>query len=204
MSFLKHDYYRPATGITIARHAQRQRLGDYKLIAFDMDSTLINIECVDEIADAVGCKDEVAAITEAAMRGEITDYKDSLRRRVALLRGATVADLEYVYAASTAQSRRPGVGAGLPAGRAQNPARVGRIHLLYRTSAPAPAGWISRVRTFWKLHPAPIAEPSPAVLRPSVGATYAMALKSAARYWKWPACWVSGPKRVHCDGRQRQ
>jgi len=76
---------------------QRQRLGDYKLIAFDMDSTLINIECVDEIADAVGCKDEVAAITEAAMRGEITDYKDSLRRRVALLRGATVADLEYVY-----------------------------------------------------------------------------------------------------------
>ncbi len=87
----------PATGITVRAMPQRQRLGDYKLIAFDMDSTLINIECVDEIADAVGCKDEVAAITEAAMRGEITDYKDSLRRRVALLRGATVADLEYVY-----------------------------------------------------------------------------------------------------------
>ena len=87
----------PATGITVRAMPQRQRLGDYKLIAFDMDSTLINIECVDEIADAVGCKDEVAAITEAAMRGEIADYKDSLRRRVALLRGATVADLEYVY-----------------------------------------------------------------------------------------------------------
>jgi hypothetical protein len=63
------------------------RLRDFKLIAFDMDSTLINIECVDEIADAAGRKAEVAAITEAAMRGEITDYKDSLRRRVALLQG---------------------------------------------------------------------------------------------------------------------
>jgi phosphoserine phosphatase len=72
------------------------RLSDYKLIAFDMDSTLINIECIDEIADAVGRKAEVAAITEAAMRGEITDFKDSLRRRVALLKGVTVADLEAV------------------------------------------------------------------------------------------------------------
>jgi phosphoserine phosphatase len=73
-------------------------LADFRLIAFDMDSTLINIECVDEIADAAGRKEEVAAITEAAMRGEITDYKDSLRRRVALLRGVTVADMEQVYA----------------------------------------------------------------------------------------------------------
>ncbi len=72
------------------------RLSDYQLIAFDMDSTLINIECVDEIADAVGRKAEVAAITEAAMRGEITDFKDSLRRRVALLKGVTEADLEAV------------------------------------------------------------------------------------------------------------
>ncbi len=72
-------------------------LRDFKLIAFDMDSTLINIECVDEIADAAGRKAEVAAITEAAMRGEISDYKDSLRRRVALLRGVTVADMEQVY-----------------------------------------------------------------------------------------------------------
>jgi phosphoserine phosphatase len=73
------------------------KLSDFKLIAFDMDSTLINIECVDEIADVVGMKDEVAAITEAAMRGEIADYKDSLRRRVKLLRGVTMADLEQVY-----------------------------------------------------------------------------------------------------------
>jgi phosphoserine phosphatase len=72
-------------------------LADFKLIAFDMDSTLINIECVDEIADAVGRKEEVAAITEAAMRGEIADYKESLRRRVALLRGVTVADMERIY-----------------------------------------------------------------------------------------------------------
>jgi phosphoserine phosphatase len=73
------------------------RLADYRLIAFDMDSTLINIECVDEIADAAGRKAEVSAITEAAMRGEITDFKDSLRRRVALLRGVGVADMEAVY-----------------------------------------------------------------------------------------------------------
>ena len=73
------------------------KLSDFKLIAFDMDSTLINIECVDEIADAVGRKAEVAAITEAAMRGEITDFKDSLRRRVALLQGVRVEDMETVY-----------------------------------------------------------------------------------------------------------
>ena len=72
------------------------KLQDFKLAAFDMDSTLINIECVDEIADAAGRKAEVAAITEAAMRGEITDYKDSLRRRVALLKGVTVAHMEQV------------------------------------------------------------------------------------------------------------
>jgi phosphoserine phosphatase len=73
------------------------RLSDFKLIAFDMDSTLINIECVDEIGDAAGRKAEVAAITEAAMRGEITDYKDSLRRRVALLEGVSVASMDEVY-----------------------------------------------------------------------------------------------------------
>ena len=69
----------------------------FKLAAFDMDSTLINIECVDEIAAAAGRKAEVAAITEAAMRGEIADYKESLRRRVALLRGMPEAALQTVY-----------------------------------------------------------------------------------------------------------
>jgi phosphoserine phosphatase len=72
-------------------------LNRFKLIAFDMDSTLINIECVDEIAAAAGRKAEVAAITEAAMRGEITDYKDSLRQRVALLRGVPESALQQVF-----------------------------------------------------------------------------------------------------------
>lgn len=86
-----------APGLEIQGFTPPLRLKDFKLIAFDMDSTLINIECVDEIADAVGRKAEVAAITEAAMRGEIADYKESLRRRVALLEGVTVADMEQVY-----------------------------------------------------------------------------------------------------------
>ncbi|MDP3252133.1 MAG: phosphoserine phosphatase SerB [Hydrogenophaga sp.] len=86
-----------APGLTIRGFTPPLKLSDYKLIAFDMDSTLISIECVDEIADAVGKKAEVAAITEAAMRGEIADYKESLRQRVKLLRGVTVADMEQVY-----------------------------------------------------------------------------------------------------------
>src|SRR5690606_11713580 len=85
-----------APGLTVRGFTPPLRLSDFKLIAFDMDSTLINIECVDEIADMVDRKAEVAAITEAAMRGEITDFKASLRRRVALLKGVTVADLERV------------------------------------------------------------------------------------------------------------
>jgi len=86
-----------APGLVLQGFTAPLKLSDFKLIAFDMDSTLINIECVDEIADAVGRKAEVAAITEAAMRGEITDFKDSLRRRLALLRGVTLADMERVY-----------------------------------------------------------------------------------------------------------
>jgi phosphoserine phosphatase len=84
-------------GLVIQGFTPPLRLADFGLIAFDMDSTLINIECVDEIADAAGRKAEVAAITEAAMRGEIADYKESLRRRVALLKGVPVAALEEVY-----------------------------------------------------------------------------------------------------------
>jgi phosphoserine phosphatase len=86
-----------APGLVLNTPLTQRRLSDFKLIAFDMDSTLINIECVDEIADAVGKKAEVAAITEAAMRGEIADYKESLRRRVALLKGVSVADMQRVY-----------------------------------------------------------------------------------------------------------
>ena len=65
-------------------------------MAFDMDSTLINIECIDEVAALAGCKEQVAAITEAAMRGEITDYKESLRQRVALLKGVPESALKHV------------------------------------------------------------------------------------------------------------
>ena len=86
-----------APGLTVQGVQPPLNLRDFKLIAFDMDSTLINIECVDEIANAAGRKAEVAAITEAAMRGEITDYKESLRQRVALLKGVTVAHMEAVY-----------------------------------------------------------------------------------------------------------
>ncbi len=83
-------------GLVIQGFTPSLKLSDFKLAAFDMDSTLINIECVDEIADAAGRKAEVAAITEAAMRGEITDYKDSLRRRVALLSGVPVSAMQEV------------------------------------------------------------------------------------------------------------
>lgn len=85
-----------APGLILEGISAPLRLADYKLIAFDMDSTLINIECVDEIADAAGRKAEVAAITEAAMQGLITDYKESLRQRVALLRGVSVEHMQQV------------------------------------------------------------------------------------------------------------
>lgn len=67
-----------------------------KLLVTDMDSTLINIECVDEIADFIDVKPQVSEITEAAMRGDI-DFETSLRKRVALLKGLDVGALEQVY-----------------------------------------------------------------------------------------------------------
>jgi phosphoserine phosphatase len=78
--------------------APSERLADYRLLVLDMDSTLIDIESLDEVAALAGKGAEVAAITEAAMRGEIADYKASLRRRVALLAGVDAALLERVYA----------------------------------------------------------------------------------------------------------
>ncbi len=86
-----------APGLWIQGFSAPLQFSQFKLIAFDMDSTLINIECIDEVADAAGRKAEVAAITEAAMRGEIADYKDSLRQRVALLRGVPASALAEVY-----------------------------------------------------------------------------------------------------------
>jgi phosphoserine phosphatase len=71
-------------------------LADFRLVAMDMDSTLITIECIDEIADMQGLKPQVSEITEAAMRGEL-DFGESLKRRVALLEGLPVEALGRVY-----------------------------------------------------------------------------------------------------------
>jgi phosphoserine phosphatase len=86
-----------APGLVVQGLQPPVHLRDFRLIAFDMDSTLINIECVDEIADVVGKGPAVAAITDAAMRGEISDYKESLARRLALLAGTPVWVLQRVY-----------------------------------------------------------------------------------------------------------
>ena len=72
-----------------------RRLADFGLAVMDMDSTLIAIECIDEIADLQGMKSDVAAITAAAMRGEL-DYAESLRQRVQLLAGLDESALEQV------------------------------------------------------------------------------------------------------------
>ncbi|MDD2740790.1 MAG: phosphoserine phosphatase SerB [Rhodocyclaceae bacterium] len=73
-----------------------KKLSDFGLICFDMDSTLITIECIDELADFAGKKEEVSAVTEAAMRGEI-DYSESLRRRLSLLAGLDARVLAKVF-----------------------------------------------------------------------------------------------------------
>jgi len=72
------------------------KLADFSLLALDMDSTLVSIETLDEVAAFAGKGAEVAPITEAAMRGETADYRESLRRRVALLAGADASLLQRV------------------------------------------------------------------------------------------------------------
>jgi phosphoserine phosphatase len=97
----------PATRDAVAAHcaqarldwgfvAEGRELADFRLLAMDMDSTLITIECIDEIADFAGRKAEVAAVTASAMRGEI-DWPESLKRRVAALAGLPESVLERVY-----------------------------------------------------------------------------------------------------------
>jgi phosphoserine phosphatase len=73
-----------------------RRFADLKLLAMDMDSTLISIECIDELGDMAGKKAEIAAITAQAMRGEL-DYPASLRRRVTAIAGLPEASLLKVY-----------------------------------------------------------------------------------------------------------
>lgn len=86
-----------SAGLYVQNFEPPLSLNQFRLIAFDMDSTLINIECIDEVADAAGRKAQVAAITEAAMRGESADYKESLRQRVQLLKGVPESALIEVY-----------------------------------------------------------------------------------------------------------
>ncbi|PZP36553.1 MAG: phosphoserine phosphatase SerB [Roseateles depolymerans] len=84
------------TPLTLRGLTPPLNLADFRLAAFDMDSTLISIECIDEIAALAGKGDEVAAITEAAMRGEIADFRESLRRRLGILTGTPASVLERV------------------------------------------------------------------------------------------------------------
>jgi len=104
------------SGLVVRGFTPPLRLADFRLVAFDMDSTLINIECVDEIAAAAGLKAQVAAITEATMRGEIADFKESLRRRVALLKGVPETALHAIWAQRL--QLNPGVEAFVGAARA--------------------------------------------------------------------------------------
>ncbi|MEM8514218.1 phosphoserine phosphatase [Massilia sp. MP_M2] len=83
-------------GVDATFIAPGRSLADVGLVAMDMDSTLITIECIDEIADMQGLKPQVSEITEAAMRGEL-DFSESLRRRVALLAGLDAGALQRVY-----------------------------------------------------------------------------------------------------------
>jgi len=85
-----------AAGIDATFIGAERTLADFRLVAMDMDSTLITIECIDEIADMQGLKPQVSAITEAAMRGEL-DFAESLTRRVALLEGLPTEALARVY-----------------------------------------------------------------------------------------------------------
>ena len=90
------ETYCEANELDCAFVPEDRRLGDFKLFVTDMDSTLITIECIDEIADMQGLKAEVSAITEAAMRGEM-DFRESLTRRVALLEGLPEEALRRVF-----------------------------------------------------------------------------------------------------------
>ena len=104
---VRHTLFTEAQKRILTEHAHTQHIdvaclerdvtwADFKILAMDMDSTLINIECIDEIADLAGKKTEVASITEAAMRGEITDFNESLRRRMAFFAGTPAKLLDDV------------------------------------------------------------------------------------------------------------
>ena len=103
-AFRLHDYktqegvaaYCAKAKLDFAFVPQPRKLSEFGLVAMDMDSTLITIECIDEIADLRGIRPQVAAITASAMRGDI-DYRESLRRRLELLAGLEESALQRVY-----------------------------------------------------------------------------------------------------------
>ena len=103
-AFRLHDYktqdgveaYCAKAKLDFAFVPQPRKLSDFRLLVMDMDSTLISIETIDELADLVGRKAEVAAVTAQAMRGEI-EYDESIRRRVAVLKGLPESALEQSY-----------------------------------------------------------------------------------------------------------
>jgi phosphoserine phosphatase len=103
-AFRLHDYktldgvsqYCAEAKLDFAFVPKPRKLSDFRLLVMDMDSTLITIETIDELADLVGRKAEVAAVTAQAMRGEI-EYDESLRRRVAVLKGLPESALERLY-----------------------------------------------------------------------------------------------------------
>jgi len=103
-AFRLHDYktqqgvaaYCAGAKLDFAFVPRPRRLADFRLLVMDMDSTLITIETIDELADLVGRKAEVAAVTAQAMRGEI-EYDESLRRRVAVLKGLDESALARLY-----------------------------------------------------------------------------------------------------------
>ncbi len=96
LSLEKLDTLRQQLKLDINTLPESYNAEQIRLVISDMDSTLIAIECVDEIADMLNIKEQVAAITEAAMQGEL-DFASSLKKRVALLKGLEVQALERVY-----------------------------------------------------------------------------------------------------------
>jgi phosphoserine phosphatase len=87
---------REQLGCDVSKLSEQFNGEQVRLLVTDMDSTLISIECIDEIADMLGIKPQVSAITEAAMRGEL-DFEESLTQRVALLKGLPIDKLQRVY-----------------------------------------------------------------------------------------------------------
>jgi phosphoserine phosphatase len=130
---LKPDRWKPPPSRARRRHLHRRRrsLADFRLVAMDMDSTLITIECIDEIADMQGLKPQVSEITEAAMRGEL-DFSESLKRRVALLEGLAGRAGARVRRAPAHVDGRRSDAQRRAGGRPEDPAGVGRLHLLHR------------------------------------------------------------------------